>query len=166
VSSDEEWRSVPGYDRYQISNRGRIKRLERDELVGGRYARRKPERLLRPWSRKGYLFVLLYDEKHRRQLAVHRLVLLTFAGECPPGMETRHLNGVRDDNRWPENLCWWTPSENVADAFRHGKRARGPQPLRTDAETVGKVLAYLGQGVGTARTAKLVGVADASSGGD
>ncbi|MFM7012619.1 MAG: HNH endonuclease signature motif containing protein [Betaproteobacteria bacterium] len=36
---------------------------------------------------------------------VHQMVLETFVGPKPEGMQTRHLNGVRTDNRL-ENLKW------------------------------------------------------------
>lgn len=56
----------------------------------------------------------------RRQVAVHRIVLLTFVGPKPsPTSVCRHLNGNRLDNR-VGNLAWGTQSENIADAMKHG----------------------------------------------
>lgn len=55
-----------------------------------------------------------------RHKSVHRLVLETYVGSCPEGMECRHLNGISDDNRL-ENLCWDTKSNNIKDNYKHGK---------------------------------------------
>jgi hypothetical protein len=59
-----------------------------------------------------------------QELYAHHLVLETFVGPCPTGMECRHLNGDRSDNRLA-NLCWGTKVENAADRERHGTQPRG-----------------------------------------
>jgi hypothetical protein len=55
---------------------------------------------------------------------VHKIVLTTFVGPRPKGMECRHLNGDRGDNRL-ENLRWGTRMENLADMVRHGTDPQG-----------------------------------------
>ncbi len=72
----------------------------------------------------GYLAVSLWKNNKERILYVHRLVLEAFVGECPEGMQCRHLNGNRTDNRL-ENLCWGTPAEDANDRKRHGTNSRG-----------------------------------------
>ena len=67
----------------------------------------------------GYLCVRLYIKNKRHRCHIHRLVLETYVGPCPKGMECRHLNGDKQDNRL-DNLCWGTRSENQKDAVRHG----------------------------------------------
>lgn len=67
---------------------------------------------------KGYLIVNLCNG-HSHVRTIHRLVLETYVGPCPEGMQCRHLNGNQFDNRF-ENLCWGTPSENVRDTIQHG----------------------------------------------
>jgi hypothetical protein len=42
---------------------------------------------------------------------VHQLVAETFGGLCPPGHKLVHLNGVKTDNRWPENLAYVPESD-------------------------------------------------------
>ena len=75
----------------------------------------------RPVGRKDrpqYLQAALYGDEGRCHEYVHRLVLETFVGPRPDGMEARHLNGDCQDNR-VENLIWGTPLENGADKIRH-----------------------------------------------
>lgn len=55
----------------------------------------------------GYLRARIQGKDYR----VHHLVLETFVGMCPPGMQCDHINRNRTDNRL-ENLRWVTPKEN------------------------------------------------------
>ena len=100
---------------YAISKDGRIWSKPRTnrfgELYGGLW--------LKPTNRHGYLYVELYNGLYSRTLAVHRLVLETYVGTCPNGMEACHGNGNRQDNRL-ENLRWDTQSNNQRDAIKHG----------------------------------------------
>jgi hypothetical protein len=75
---------------------------------------------------KGYQSVNLVPPEGGRYktFRVHRLVLFAFVGLCPPGMECRHLNGVRSDPRLV-NLAWGTKAENADDRRRH--RNYGPR---------------------------------------
>ena len=103
---DEEWRAVPGLERYAVSSRGR---------VCGLYGR-----LLSPWkagSARQYLYV---DLGTRRRATVHALVCEAFHGPKPsPDHEVAHTNGDSMDNS-AGNLRWATRLENVADQIRHG----------------------------------------------
>ncbi len=55
---------------------------------------------------------------------MHRLVLEVTSGPCPPGMQARHLNGDRHDNR-AANWAWGTKRENEEDKMAHGTTPRG-----------------------------------------
>lgn len=80
----------------------------------------KKGKFLRPGlHHSGYLQVVLCKNKKHYNHRVHRLVLETFVGPCPPGMECCHNNGIRIDNNL-SNLRWDTPSENNKDAVKHG----------------------------------------------
>ncbi len=84
-----------------------------------------PTRRLRPaTSSRGYLTVGLRAGGISKTRMVHHLILEAFAGQRPLGMETRHLNGDKKDNR-VANLAWGTPAENGADRVRHGTVPRG-----------------------------------------
>jgi len=73
----------------------------------------------------GYLFVVLRRDGRSRPRMIHRLVLETYVGPCPDGMECCHNNGDRDDNRL-ENLRWDTRKANRADSQKHGTWPQGP----------------------------------------
>jgi len=60
----------------------------------------------------------------RRKTAVHKLVLSTFVGACPPGLEACHNNGRHTDNRL-RNLRWDTRGSNMRDRYKHGNGLRG-----------------------------------------
>lgn len=114
----ERWRPVVGYEHgYQVSDLGRVRSIprvtSRSTLPGG------PISPARTGTRRSYLFVHLYGDGTSEQKYVHRLVLEAFVGPCPPGLETRHLNGDSFDNRL-SNLRWGTRAENAADRIRHG----------------------------------------------
>jgi Zn ribbon nucleic-acid-binding protein len=79
-------------------------------------------RQLRPVNRGQYLGVNLSGKAHY----IHRLVLMTYVGPCPPRHESRHLNDDKLDNRL-ENLCWGTQSENNKDRSANGIHHYGPE---------------------------------------
>jgi hypothetical protein len=55
---------------------------------------------------------------------IHHLVLETFVGPCPAGMECLHSDRDKANNRIG-NIRWGTPVENQADKLRHGTTNRG-----------------------------------------
>src|SRR5882672_2703504 len=76
-------------------------------------------------TQSGYLRVsLCRKSQKRRSFFVHRLVLETYVGPCPPGHQTRHLDGNGKNNR-VENLAWGSRAENLADMRRHGSTPCG-----------------------------------------
>jgi len=87
--------------------------------MAARGVRLKGKRLKPGHNKGGYAYVGLYRDGVRYARRIHRLVLETFIGPCPEGMEACHNNGIRTDNR-VNNLRWDTSSANHLDAVRHG----------------------------------------------
>ena len=118
---DVEWKSIDGWDYYEVSSDGQIRSL--DKLVNGKNGSlvRKKGRVLKTANHRGYLAVRLRDSaaKKDRTYKVHRLVLETFVGPPSEGQESRHLNGICTDNRL-ENLAWGSKSQNNNDRVLHG----------------------------------------------
>lgn len=98
----ERWKVVSGYPKYEVSDLGRVRR-------GGKTLKTSP-------GKQGYPLVS-FDG--RGNWKVHRVVLETFVGPCPPGKECLHRNGIKTDNRL-KNLRWGTRKENMRDAVLHG----------------------------------------------
>jgi hypothetical protein len=93
---------------------------------------------LKPFFHRGRHKVHLRPDKRNKNRFVQALVLTAFVGPCPEGLECRHLNDVKTDNRLA-NLCWGTRADNVKDAIRNQTHRRGvnhPFAKLTDADVV------------------------------
>lgn len=86
-------------------------------------------------SESGYLQVNLYKEGVSYTRTFHRLILQTFVGPCPEGLECRHLDGNAKNNEL-KNLCWGTHIENVADTIKHGNTAWGERQGNSKLNTM------------------------------
>ncbi len=117
----EEWLPVVGWERhYQVSDLGRVMSITRTLLMANGQYRTYSEKLLAltPHPRDLHLYCMLHNP--RRNCRVHQLVMRAFVGECPEGMEVRHLNGNHADNR-RVNLQYGTRLENNLDTVKHGR---------------------------------------------
>lgn len=81
-------------------------------------------KLTQKTNRGGYRFVGLYRDRRVQWVLVHRLVLTTFVGSCPEGLEACHFDGCRTNNRL-SNLRWDDHRSNAADMRRHGRLYSG-----------------------------------------
>lgn len=117
----DEFREIPGSPGYDINRVGVV----RSWWLRGSRGKRKVDTpaILRTNLLSGYPFLWLGGSRHD---FVHRLVLLTFVGPCPDGMEACHNNGVRTDCRL-ENLRWDTRKNNHTDKWLHGTQQAGSQ---------------------------------------
>ncbi len=129
-SSPVEYRLIPSLDDCRVGSDGTAWSCR----IKGHATGRGPWKLLSTqmlWS--GYLYVTFRNKMRY----IHLLVLEAFKGPRPEGMQARHLNGVRTDNR-PENLEWGTCKENHADKRIHGTAPIGENSPSAiiDEETV------------------------------
>lgn len=98
-----------------------------------------------------------------RNVRVHRIMAVVFMGEPPsPRHEVRHLNDNKLDNRL-ENLAWGTPSQNMLDAFRNGRRERGRNRSSLNETTVRYIRRAVGFGVSVRRTARVFQVPESTA---
>ena len=100
----EVWRVAVGYDRYEVSSRGRVRNLSTGAVL-----KPHPTR-----CGHGYRRVhLTLEAGAARYVRVHRLVCLTFHGPPPSALESEvaHLNDRPGDNR-AANLAWVSRTVN------------------------------------------------------
>jgi predicted XRE-type DNA-binding protein len=146
-------REVPGHPAYEVSSFGEVftrRYGERGSKIG-----KSLHFLKRSLNNSGYQSVRIDGETK----FVHALVLETFVGPCPEGMECRHLDGDGQNN-YVDNLRWGTRFENVADKIRHGRTTRGERHANakvTEAD-VKAIRWYYDQGVSQPRIAERFGV--------
>ena len=96
---EEEWRIIPDYPNYAVSNKGNVATL-------------KTVRLRKFSDHKGYKQCMLRKGGKAYNRFVHRLVANAFLPMPQGGQIIDHINGVRDDNR-AENLRWCSQDENL-----------------------------------------------------
>jgi hypothetical protein len=118
----EQWQSVPGYEGYyEVSDHGRVRSLSRTMQRSDGTSRRFAGKIFNPHvGNPPYPQVTLSKEGIRWNTRMHVVVMLTFVGPCPEGMEIRHLNGISTDCRL-DNLAYGTPTQNMTDNVTHGK---------------------------------------------
>lgn len=112
-------KEIPGFPGYYCDKLGNV---YSDYLRGPGRRRNALRRYpLKPGKQScNYLQVRLKrSDNSYVSLYVHRLMLLTYVGPCPEGMEVRHLDGSRNNNNLT-NLLYGSHSENMYDAVRHG----------------------------------------------
>lgn len=121
---NEEWKHIPGFPGYVISNYGQI------------YSWRS-DRLMRPsYATGNYLMTALRFEGKTYSSSVHRLVAITFLGEPSEPLEVNHIDGDPTNN-YVRNLEWNTPEENARhrrEVLRRAERWREEQKLRKEAQ--------------------------------
>ena len=118
----ENLRACPSYPGYYADEKGGV---FSDKARNGRN-KNGQLRQLKPVLNvcRGYWACSLRIGGVTKTVTVHHLVLDAFVGPRPHGMECRHLDGNKENNRL-ENLRWGTRSENERDKIAHGTDHRG-----------------------------------------
>lgn len=116
---NEIWKSVKGLETfYEISNFGKVRSLEREgktSFGARKYGGNEVKHFV---GRNGYPAINLTKKGFRKQFSIHRLVLESFVGDCPVGMEACHRDGNRLNVNL-SNLRWDTRSNNALDKRNH-----------------------------------------------
>jgi len=122
----EVWAPVCGYEDYfEVSNRGRVRSLPRHYVDAiGRKQFVRGKLLALNTNSAGYPLANLCVKMVYRAVPVHTLVLTTFKGARPRGMECCHNDGNRKNNLL-SNLRWDTRAGNMADKIAHGTHMEG-----------------------------------------
>jgi len=120
----ELWGAISVNPIYQASSLGRVRNTATGRMLS-----------LRP-RKGGYVTVPITDlNGKKKRLYVHRLVVSSFLGEIPEGLEVNHINFIRHDNRL-ENLEILSRRRNIrhsADAGRYVENG-GNTPVGSDSK--------------------------------
>lgn len=122
-----EYRDIPGFPGYKVGADGTVWSC----LRKGKFAYHS--RLSSEWQKLnpgtikgGYLNVVLCGEQRkRRTVMLHVLVLEVFEGKRPKGYVARHFPDPDRKNCAAHNVRWGTYKQNCEDRDKHGNTARG-----------------------------------------
>lgn len=107
----EQWKSIPGFSRYEASNLGNLRSLD--------YKKSGKVRMLKPAISGGYFkTMLLADDGKYYSWNVHKWVALAWLGPRLE-FEVNHKSGIKTDNS-AGNLEYCTRSENILHGFKLG----------------------------------------------
>lgn len=121
---NETWKPVVGYEGiYEISSLGNVKSLSRyiDGRIKGKKSLTK-EKILKPaLSKKGYLRVLLSNDKKTKNISIHRLVASAFVQNLDnlKFNQVNHIDGNKLNNHY-QNLEWCDIGHNNRHARKTG----------------------------------------------
>lgn len=118
----EEWKFIVGFEKYMVSNLGRVKSLN--------YKRTGKEQLLLPnKNNRGYLWVTLYKNGADKKCLIHRLVAEAFIPNPDNLSQVNHINENKTDNR-VDNLEWCSAIYNMNYGERTKKQSETRKKLR------------------------------------
>jgi hypothetical protein len=138
-TTPERWEAIPGGPGYECSWDGNFRSVDRVSPSGRRL---KGQPIATTIGKDGYVLVKYWDAQGRRVTRqAHRVVLETFAGPCPDGMQSRHYDDDPRNNRWRPgseeesrarggNLFRGTGRDQHADKVRNNG---GPLPVSPPA---------------------------------
>ena len=123
---EEIWKDIEGYiGFYQVSNYGRIKRLEHTDKAGHTYK----ERIVKCGDGgRGYLRVHLSRDGIAKWHQVHRIVAKAFVPQKENCDIVNHLDNNPSNNRY-DNLEWTDYKGNMQHAAKQGRMRYNPQNL-------------------------------------
>lgn len=146
----EEWRTVVGFPKYDVSNVGNVRRSDTH----------KPLRHAHVSKQTGYVQVTLCKGKPVKLYYhnVHRLVAAAFIGEAN-GRQVNHIDANRANNMI-SNLEYVTIRQNVHHCMKLGRHARGTRinGCTLDEQKVRTIRARLSQGIPQLHIAMSLGV--------
>lgn len=119
----ERWKSISGFEHYEVSDLGRVRSLDHEiECLSrwGQTVRKKVKgTYLQAGNSQGYPSVSLGKGN---SVKVHRLVASAFLAPDCQRTHVNHKDGIRSNNFW-ENLEWVTQAENNQHALTLPRKA-------------------------------------------
>lgn len=109
TQGSDVWRPVPGYDDYEVSKEGAIRRARpgMGAVIGHILNLNR--------TKDGYLWF----RTRTKAVRVHQAVAWAFIGPTPVGLQINHRDGNKTNNS-ADNLEYTTHYENMQHAYRTG----------------------------------------------
>lgn len=109
---EEIWKSIPGYDYYEVSSKGRVRSIGRWENMYNGGVRFRKGRILKPCNRgRGYMCVGIWNEKGHKLENIHRLVAEVFIPN-PDRLPCVNHKDENPSNNSVNNLEWCSSEYN------------------------------------------------------
>ena len=123
----EVWKDINGFEKYQISNKGRVwSKVSNKEIKGEK-------------NNFGYWRVTLYVPR-RKRFFKHRLVANHFISNPKNKPFVNHIDGNKNNNTI-NNLEWVTQSENEKHAYKHDLKSV-KQPIAIQCLNTRKIFKF------------------------
>ena len=108
----EIWLPIEGYENlYEVSNLGRVRRLESFVTNTNGVRRKVPGKILKPGTARGYLIVNLSKNGISRPFLIHRIVSTAFLPNPDNLPQVNHRDENKQNNS-VENLEWCSAKDN------------------------------------------------------
>ena len=120
--ANEEWRTIKGFEKYEVSNYGRVRSKDRVVIRNDGHKLTLKGKLLKPITdHKGYVNVSIYNSNGIKISHVHRLVAIAFIENPNMLPQVNHKDGNKKNNN-VNNLEWCDNEYNQLHAIAHGLR--------------------------------------------
>jgi hypothetical protein len=113
---EEVWGKIKGFENYEVSNFGRVKRNKSTILYKNGVIANHKEKILTQEVVKKYKRVTLSENNIQKRFLVHRLVALYFIKNINNKPCVNHKDGDKLNNNL-SNLEWCTYSENEKHSY-------------------------------------------------
>ena len=111
---EEIWKDIKGYDNYQISSLGNVRKITKNGFTHIKCSPRGSQKTSK--TKEKYMGVTLSKNGTRKGFSIHRLVAEAFIPNPNNYPLINHINGIKDDN-CVCNLEWCTIKQNIQHAY-------------------------------------------------
>ena len=129
----EIWKPIEGFEQYEISNKGRIKRIKinRYSFITKEKESIKTSNILKPTIDRNYLKIKLSVDGKTKLKYIHRLVAEAFIPNPNNFPEVNHKDNDPSNNS-VENLEWCDRKYNIDYMLKHQEEIKERHEMRIE----------------------------------